>query len=107
MPGVRNMKRATGIVDDLAWEYTFGGRFEDRRHAIEVFERLNAEVEERVPAERLLVYDVKQGWEPLCEFLGVEPPKDEPFPHLNDTFRKLVRAAPPSSTLCWPSPPYW
>ena len=56
-----------------------------------MFERLNAQVEERVPAERLLVYDVKQGWEPLCEFLGVEPPKDEPFPHLNDTFRKLVR----------------
>jgi hypothetical protein len=50
-------------------------------------------VVEHVPAERLLVYEVKEGWEPLCEFLGVEAPKDEPFPHLNDTdaFRRRVR----------------
>jgi hypothetical protein len=39
-----------------------------------------------------LVYEVKEGWEPLCDFLGVEAP-DKPFPHLNDTdtFRKMVR----------------
>ena len=29
-------------------------------------------------------------WKPLCHFLGVEAP-DKPFPHLNDTFRKMVR----------------
>ena len=47
---------------------------------------------EHIPAERL-VYEVKEGWETLCEFLGVEAPKDEPFPHLNDTdaFRRRVR----------------
>jgi hypothetical protein len=70
VPGVRHMKRATGIVNDLAWEETFRGRFEDREHAIQVFDRLNEEVVEHVPAERLLVYEVKEGWEPLCEFLG-------------------------------------
>jgi hypothetical protein len=39
------------------------------------------------------VYDVKEGWEPLCEFLGVEVPEGKPFPHLNDTeaFRAMVR----------------
>ena len=37
----------------------------------------------RVPEERLLVYEVKEGWGPLCEFLGVEEP-DKPFPRLND-----------------------
>ena len=37
-----------------------------------------------MPADQLLVYEVGQGWEPLCEFLGVPVP-DEPFPHLNDT----------------------
>jgi Sulfotransferase domain len=39
------------------------------------------------------VYEVKEGWEPLCDFLGVEAPKDEPFPHLNDadSFRKMIR----------------
>jgi hypothetical protein len=48
-----------------------------------------------VPAERLLVYEVKQSWGPLCEFLGVEGPRDEPFPHLNEgeQFPKLMRRA--------------
>jgi hypothetical protein len=37
-----------------------------------------------VPAERLLVFEVKQGWAPLCKFLG-KPIPARPFPHLNDT----------------------
>jgi len=46
----------------------------------------------RDPQDRLLVYEVKEGWEPLCEFLGVEVP-DEPFPRLNDTaeMRRRIR----------------
>src|SRR4051812_10991585 len=58
-------------------------RFEDRGYAIETFERHNEEVKRHVPAENLLVYEVGEGWAPLCEFLGVDVP-DEPFPHLND-----------------------
>jgi hypothetical protein len=40
-------------------------------------------VKRRVPPERLLVYDVKEGWDPLCEFLGVPEP-EEPFPRFNE-----------------------
>jgi hypothetical protein len=76
---------APRLNDELIWKRTFGGNFEDRRHATEVFERHNEEVKEQVPAKRLLVYEVKDGWGPLCEFLGVEVPKAKPFPHLNDT----------------------
>ncbi|HKH09518.1 MAG TPA: sulfotransferase [Rubrobacter sp.] len=78
---------ATGIArlaDEILWDGTFEGRFEDRRHAIETFLRHNGDVRRHVPPERLLVYDVKEGWEPLCDFLNVGVP-DEPFPHLNDT----------------------
>jgi hypothetical protein len=39
-------------------------------------------VRRTIPRERLLVLDVKQGWEPLCEFLGVPVPS-KPFPRLN------------------------
>jgi hypothetical protein len=42
-------------------------------------------VRETIAPERLLVFDVKEGWEPLCAFLGVPVPEDEPFPHVNDT----------------------
>jgi hypothetical protein len=77
-------RRATQFVSELVWEGDFDGRFGDREHAIEVFERHNEEVKRRVPPERLLVYEVKQGWGPLCDFLGVEAPR-KPFPHLNES----------------------
>jgi hypothetical protein len=76
-PGNRN------LADAIIWQGTFDDRFEDKHHAIEVFERHDAEVQRRVPKDRLLVYDVKAGWGPLCEFLGVEEP-EEPFPRTND-----------------------
>jgi hypothetical protein len=83
------MRMATKLV----WEQTFDRNFEDRRYAIEVFKRHNEEVKKHVPPERLLVYEVKEGWKPLCEFLGVEIPEEKPFPHLNDTeaFKEMVQ----------------
>ena len=42
-----------------------------------------------VPPEKLLVFDVKEGWEPLCKFLN-KPIPDEPFPNIND--REKIRA---------------
>lgn len=82
------------VTDKAIWEGTFGGRFEDREHAISVFERHNEEVKRSVPPERLLVYRVEEGWEPLCDFLGVEVPEGKPFPRLNDagSFKRRVRA---------------
>lgn len=40
-------------------------------------------VKATIPADRLLVYQVKEGWGPLCAFLGVEEPA-EPFPRTNN-----------------------
>lgn len=84
--------RTTRMINTLIWRYTFDGRFEDERYAVAVFKRHNEEVRRRVPASNLLVYEVSEGWGPLCEFLEVEVP-DEPFPHLNDAadFKKTVR----------------
>lgn len=47
-----------------------------------------------IPAEQLLVYQVTEGWEPLCAFLG-KPVPDEPFPRSNDRgeFWDLVSGA--------------
>jgi hypothetical protein len=50
----------------------------------EAFERWNQAVIDTVPSERLLVWDPKDGWEPLCEFLEVPVP-EQPLPHVNDT----------------------
>lgn len=78
---------------DLIWKDTFDGRFEDRRYAIQVFNRHVEEVKRHVPADKLLVYEVKDGWEPLCRFLDVPVPQGKPFPRLNDTaeFERIIR----------------
>jgi len=46
------------------------------------FERHTDEVRANIPAERLLVFEVREGWAPLCAFLGVPVP-DTPFPRVN------------------------
>jgi hypothetical protein len=71
---------------------TFDNRFEDKAHAIEVFRKHNQAVRDAIDPARLLVFDVREGWGPLCRFLEVPIP-DEPFPRLNDTatFQAMMR----------------
>jgi hypothetical protein len=71
------------MTDLLVWDGLFDGRFTDRDHAVAVFERHIEHVRATCPPERLLVYDVAEGWEPLCAFLDVPVPR-HPFPRLND-----------------------
>lgn len=87
-------RRFLAMNERLIWQGNFGGHFEDRQHALDVFHQHNQEVKRSVPAENLLVYDVKQGWEPLCKFLEVPIP-NTPFPHLNDTksFQRIFAIA--------------
>ncbi|WP_405231942.1 sulfotransferase family protein [Lentisalinibacter salinarum] len=54
----------------------------DRDGLVKAFTAHNDAVREAVPADRLLVFEVKQGWQPLCAFLGVPVP-DEEFPRTN------------------------
>ena len=49
------------MVTEAIWERLFDGRFEDRQHAIRVFEEHMEEVQRIVPPERLLLYHVKEG----------------------------------------------
>ena len=60
----------------------FVGRFGDRAYVTDYFRRHVEAVKHAIPADRLLVYEVSDGWEPLCRFLGVSPPEDG-FPHVN------------------------
>jgi hypothetical protein len=72
------------VPGDIIWDRTFGGRFADREHALATFVTHNQAVRETIAGDRLLVFDVKEGWGPLCAFLGVPVPEHAPFPHLND-----------------------
>ncbi|KAJ5298144.1 uncharacterized protein N7443_006264 [Penicillium atrosanguineum] len=49
-----------------------------------IYEQHIAWLKEVVPEDRLMFFDVKDGWEPLCKALDKEVPKDKPFPRIND-----------------------
>lgn len=91
-PHVRDMVDAT-----LAFigEQTFGGKYLDRDAALAAYRKRTADVRAAIPPERLLVFDVAEGWEPLCRFLDVPVPA-ESFPRLNNTeeFWDLVKGGP-------------
>jgi hypothetical protein len=72
----------------------FDMRMHDRDHLISIFKRHNAEARRLIAPERLLVYEVAQGWGPLCAFLGLPEPST-PMPKTNTTeeFRGRVAAA--------------
>jgi hypothetical protein len=86
------------LVSKLIWDGQFEGRFTDKDFAIAKFIKWNDSVKATVPDDKLLIYEVKQGWEPLCEFLGVPVP-DEDFPRANsrDEFQARVNKRSPFS----------
>ena len=77
----RQMRR---LFFDAVWDGVFHGRFEDKAHATRIFNEHIEAVKREVRPERLLVFDVREGWAPLCEFLEIPDIPDEPFPHVNE-----------------------
>jgi hypothetical protein len=78
-------QRYLALVERMFWseQGTFAAGHEQPQQLIDQLERHNEEVQATIPAERLLVWEVSEGWQPLCEFLQVPLPS-EPLPHVND-----------------------
>ena len=75
--------------NQTVYKQVFNARMDDRDYAIGIYPDHLRQVQSAVAANRLLTYDVKEGWEPLCAFLNVPVPA-EAFPHKNtkDEFLK-------------------
>ena len=72
----------------------FKDKLDDREFMMAWYNQWNERVKSTVPADRLLVYEVAQGWEPLCKFLNVPVPAT-PFPQTNkkENFQQRVEKA--------------
>lgn len=70
----------------------FGAVEAGEEAAADFFNAWNEEVVRSVPADRLLVFEAKDGWGPLCRFLGVPVP-DAPYPRVNDTAEQRGKVA--------------
>lgn len=76
----------------LIAEQVFDGRPDDREHAIRIYRDNVERVKAEVPEDRLLIYELGSGWEPLCDHLGVPVP-DMPYPRVNSAAEFQARAA--------------
>ncbi|MEO7692210.1 MAG: sulfotransferase family protein, partial [Sphingomonas sp.] len=79
-PHIRTM---SDTIMEMIGVQTFAGDFGDKEKALAAYRQREAEVRAAIPADRLLIFDVAEGWEPLCRFLEVDVP-DTPFPRTND-----------------------
>lgn len=79
------------MTDLVITQHTFGGDL-SKANVLKVYNAHNAEIRRRVPAARLLVHDVKDGWPSLCAHLGVAVPA-APFPKTNSTEEFRARMA--------------
>ena len=89
--GFHGARGSLPMVEAVGWGTD--PRLHDKEWMRERYNRHNEEVQKAIPPERLLVYRVSDGWEPLCRFLGVPVP-DAPFPQVNSTedFKAMIAA---------------
>lgn len=83
-PELNKLYNLWNLQEQTLWKKTFKGRFHDKKFAIDIFNKHIEEVKQNVPSDRLLIYNIKEGWKPLCDFLQVPIPETD-FPHVNDS----------------------
>ncbi|KAB8270397.1 hypothetical protein BDV30DRAFT_229036 [Aspergillus minisclerotigenes] len=85
----RSPNRFTRKMFIRAFTDYFQGDFQ--LHGVSVYESHYKMVRKMVPRENLLEYQIEDGWEPLCKFLGKNIPSEVPFPNGNDTLETTNR----------------
>ncbi|TPI36084.1 sulfotransferase family protein [Mesorhizobium sp. B3-1-6] len=84
LPAIAGSTDQDSLGVSLVSKQIFDGRPHDRAHAIAIYRDNVEAVLNTVPAERLLVHKLGDGWVPLCAHLGIPVP-DEPYPSRNST----------------------
>uniref|UniRef100_H2ZCA3 Sulfotransferase family protein n=1 Tax=Ciona savignyi TaxID=51511 RepID=H2ZCA3_CIOSA len=74
--------RLLTLLSPTAYQFNIHDYSLNKMMAIRIFRAHNADVVQNAPADKLLQFNVKQGWDPLCKFLEVPAP-EKPFPHKN------------------------
>jgi len=84
------MRVVRTMMPDLHWEYRVEttGEEEDADHLDpetleESYVEYMTEIQDALPSDQLLTFNVKEGWKPLCEFLGIDNIPNIPFPHVH------------------------
>jgi len=93
MPFSSNIRKIFPVLkyDGSMVDNIYGKDLKNKQEVIKRYNEINEETLNFIPKDRSLVYDVKSGWEPLCNFLNVPIPQT-PFPRSNtrEEFKKNV-----------------
>lgn len=76
-------RKVNDLMNEIVWDGMLHGTMDDRDAAIARYNQHSEEVQDTIPADRLLVFSADQGWGPLTKFLGVEY-REGAFPKTND-----------------------
>lgn len=76
--------KALSLMVKELLDRAIGSKERDHDTVLAAYRRNTEQVKAEVPSDKLLMFDVRQGWQPLCEFLDVPIP-DTPFPRVNST----------------------
>jgi hypothetical protein len=76
-------KKMGNMSTKLIWGRSHKGTMSDKASAIKHYQYHIEDVKKSVPSDKLLIFTVTEGWEPLCKFLDVPVPPSE-FPNVND-----------------------
>ncbi|MDZ4709724.1 MAG: sulfotransferase [Saprospiraceae bacterium] len=90
-PRLRSVIKCVKFAKSSIFGGLLQGKFEDKAATENLFNKHIEDVRAFVPAEQLLIFDISEGWEPLCKFLGAAVPS-EPIPHLNkkENFKEML-----------------
>lgn len=80
-PRLRKLMRVFRMSGQF-WQEHVGLRYKEREPAIAFYRSWNERIRKEIPAQKLLEFDVKEGWQPLCDFLQVAVPHED-FPRAN------------------------
>lgn len=71
--------------DPMQIDTCYPDKYNDEKFCKQQYEDWIEEVKRTVPKEKLLVFNVKDGWDPILEFLGEDKPNGQhQFPHWNE-----------------------
>ena len=86
LPGLRLFPAFVEVLNAGRWRELYGPPPEGMKHVLgrQIWDRHIDYLERTVPNEKLVYFNVKDGWEPLCKALDVPVPEDVEFPRIND-----------------------
>ncbi|KAF2171525.1 hypothetical protein M409DRAFT_63761 [Zasmidium cellare ATCC 36951] len=85
VPCLRLFPKWVRVLHEGRWGELYIRPGEQANYGQVTWERHVSWLQESVPKDRLVFYDVRDGWQPLCDVLGVPVPRDTEFPRMNDS----------------------